>query len=128
MPHGPAIRAAALPCLLIALPFLPLAIGAPAQAAVPLHQLRIDLRDTNGKRIDARVSARSDSFSTWYPVAADTTIQAHAGYAYPPSGGSLTLPHGWITLNVSRGPEWRPDNRRLYLARDTLITVTLKRF
>ncbi len=122
MPHGSTIRAAASTCLWLVLCALP------AAAAVPMHKLRIDLRDSNGKRIDARVSARSDSFMTWYPVAADTTIQAHDGYAYPPSGGSLSLPHGWVTLNVSRGPEWTPDNRRLYLARDTLITVTLKRF
>jgi hypothetical protein len=124
MPGRPAVPLG----LLTALAVLLLAAPGPARAAVVTHLLRIDLRDSNGKRIDARVSARSDSFATWYPIATDTTTQAHAGYGYPPSGGGLTLPHGWITLNVSRGPEYVPDNRRLYLAKDTLITVTIKRF
>ncbi len=124
MPRG-LLTCLVVPCCLIA---TLLSVPVPARAAVAVHKLQIDLRDPSGKRIDARVSARSDSFSLWFPAAADTTIQAHDGYAYPPSGGSLALPHGWITLNVSRGPEWIPDNRRLYLARDTLITVTLKRF
>ncbi|HEX5633683.1 MAG TPA: CehA/McbA family metallohydrolase, partial [Gemmatimonadales bacterium] len=52
----------------------------------------------------------------------------HAGYAYPPSGGTLAVPEGWSTVHVSRGPEWTPWSRRVWIGRDTTVNVALARF
>jgi len=99
--------------------------GRPAAAT---HKLKLDLRDSGGARIDVRVSARSDATGGYYPLGIDTTVMAHAGYCYPPSGGSLTLPHGFVTLSASRGPEWVPLTRQVWLGRDTTMTIKLSRF
>ncbi len=105
-----------------------LAVASLAHAALPTAKLRLDLRDASGARIDARVSAWLEALGVWFPNAPDTASVAHAGYAYPSSGGTLTLPQGAITLVTSRGPEWLPDTRRFVLRKDTTITVTLARF
>ncbi len=100
----------------------------PAGAVVAMRRIQLEIRDSGGARIDTRVSVRSDLFGQWYPTQVDTSVLAHAGYAYPPSGGTLSVPEGWVTLSVSRGPEWVPDTRRLWIARDTTVTVKLSRF
>lgn len=101
---------------------------ATARAALPTARLKLDLRDSGGSRIDARVSARVEALGTWFPNAPDSASVAHEGYSYPPSGSSIVLPQGWITLVTSRGPEWMPDTRRFYLRKDTTVTVRLSRF
>ncbi|MCE9628349.1 MAG: hypothetical protein K8R56_10590, partial [Candidatus Eisenbacteria bacterium] len=104
------------------------ALAVPAHAALPTAKVKLDLRDNTGARIDARVSAKVEALGTWFPTTRDDANVAHAGYAYPPSLGTLVLPQGWITMVTSRGPEWTADTRRYFLRKDTTITVRLSRF
>lgn len=125
MPSAPSMPFRAVGAAIV----LYLAAQAPlAQAAVPTAKVRLDLRDSNGARIDARVSAKVEALGTWFPTTRDDANVAHEGYAYPPSGGTLVLPQGWITMVTSRGPEWNADSRRYFLRKDTTITVRLSRF
>lgn len=107
-----------------------LALGilvANADAAV-FRNLKLEIRDAAGNRIDARVSLYAETFGTWHPLAMDSLNLAHAGYAYPPSGGTLAVPEGWTTVHVSRGPEWVPWSRRVWVGKDTTVNVSLARF
>jgi len=104
------------------------AFTAAPSGAVTFRNLRLEVRDSGGAHLDARVGVRSDQFGIWYPDAADTSLLAHAGYAYPPWGSAIRVPEGWVTLEVSRGPEWIPDTRKLWISRDTTVNVKLTRF
>ena len=97
-------------------------------AVVVFHKLKLDLRNTSGQVIDARVSARANQLGAWYPVESDPSTFAHNGYAYPVSGGEILVPEGWVTLVVSHGPEWVPDTRQIWVGRDTTVNVRLARF
>jgi hypothetical protein len=102
---------------------------ATAVAAAPaFHRLTLDLRDAAGTPIEARVSARADTLGVYYPMAIDTTLMAHDGYCYPPAGSAISVPHGFVTLTVSHGPEWTSETRRVWVARDTTVVFRLNRF
>jgi hypothetical protein len=103
-------------------------VALPVGAAVTMRRVTLDIRDTGGTRLDSRVSLRSDQFGQWYPTQADTAVLAHAGYSYPRSGASIEVPEGWVTLVVSRGPEWVPYSRQLWIGRDTTVSIRLSRF
>jgi len=122
--HAPFPASSILAFVALSLP----AIAATSNAAVPFQRLRLDLRNGGGSRIDARVSARAEQYGLWYPVEPDTVTLAHAGYAYPVSGGTLVVPRGLVTLSVSRGPEYVPWTRLVSVGRDTAVTVRLQRF
>lgn len=99
----------------------------PARAAV-FRNVKLEVKDSGGRVLDARVSLRSETFATWYPQAMDSVNLAHQGYAYPPFGGTLAVPEGWVTVHVSRGPEWVPWSKKVWVGRDTTVSVTLARF
>jgi hypothetical protein len=97
-------------------------------SAVTFRQLRLEVRDSGGAHLDARASVRSDSSAPGTPTRPTPTLLAHAGYSYPPWGAAINVPEGWVTLYVSRGPEWIPDTRKVWIARDTTVNVKLTRF
>src|SRR5262249_29879686 len=81
-----------------------------------------------GVRIEARVSVHSDTTGAYYPLAADTTLMAHAGYCYPPAGAAIAVPEGPVTFTVSHGPEWASLTGTVRVSSDTTISVRLNRF
>jgi hypothetical protein len=113
--------------LLTGILLLVIAAATPAGATL-LRNVKLEVKDASGKSLDARVSLRSETFASWYPQSMDSVNLAHEGYAYPPFGGTLAVPEGWVTVHVSRGPEWVPWSRKVWVGRDTTVTATLARF
>lgn len=128
-PPPPAFRPGGrTPLVAWAAALLVASLAAAPAAAVTFRNLRIEIRDSGGAHLDGRVSAFSEAFGLWYPTAADTSILAHAGYSYPAWGSAIRVPEGWVTLNTSRGPEWLPDTRRVWVGKDTTVNIKLTKF
>jgi hypothetical protein len=90
------------------------------------YRLSFDVRSTDGKPLEARVSILGND-GAYLPAAADTSVLAHAGYCYPRPGAAVLVPAGITTFSVSRGPEWIPVNGFVILDRDSTVQVRMSR-
>jgi TolB protein len=99
-------------------------------------RLRIDVVDSSGRPLPARVSVRGPDGRYFAPD--DTWRHADYGfdrserrfeYGYFHTAGrsTLTVPAGEYWVEVSRGPEWRVATQRITLGPDRTLRLILRR-
>lgn len=97
----------------------------------PARRVKLDVRDDDGSPTTAKLQFK-DSFGHVYPpqpkrLAPDFFFQPHI---YRASGDSVLLPPGRLTMQSSRGPEYRVNEREVTVPAegDAAIRVDLERW
>ena len=127
----------ALPaCTLLAVLFAvwPLWTAAFAAGAAPATDLsvHVDVIDSFGSPVSARVHVR-DALGRNWPPGPDSDLLSHdafghmGGYFYTTGAFDMTVPPGLTRIAAGCGFEWRPALLTIDIQRDTTLTITLSK-